>query len=473
MLPDDVLLDIFDFCKKNRDILRSGWKWHLLVHVCPRWRQIVFASRHRLNLQILCTSGTPAVRANLRIWPPFPIIIDYRYSWSLIMPNDEDNVIAALDREHLDRICSIRLYVTHLQLGKLNMVMKEPFPALECLEISSEDGNTPVLSGGFLGGSAPRLLEVTLSGIPYPALPSLLLSASNLVELRLHRIPPTGYISPEAMVTSLAALPKLKIFIIKFQLATPRPDPHPIHPPAITRTVLPALTSFQFRGSSGYLEDLTSRIDTPYLKQILIEFLNQLADVQVTHFSTFIDHSVGPEITQFNHAQVSFFDSRVAFTIHRHATHPYSGWHPITTTILCEGVDWQVWHMAHVLSQISATLSNVVHLKLKAHPGEDDRQLEDRDGVEWRHLLHQFSAVQTLHVSQGLAGHVSLALEDVAGETVTEVLPSLGLICLAGQPASSMEKFVAGRQLSHAERPVAVVYTEREFDKRVWSHVSE
>jgi hypothetical protein len=410
---------------------------------------------------------------NLGIWPPFPIIIDYRYSWSLITPNDEDNVIAALDPEHLDRICSIRLYVTHSQLDKLTTVMKEPFPALECLEISSEDGNTPVLSGEFLGGDAPRLQEVTLSGIPYPTLPSLLLSASDLVELRLHRIPPTGYISPEAMVASLAALPRLKVFVIKFQLATPHPDPHPIHPPAITRTILPTLTSFQFRGPSEYLEDLTSRIDTPDLNQILIEYLNQLVDVQVTQFSTFINHSVGPEITQFRHAQVSFFDNRVAFTMHRHATHPSSGWRPITTTILCEGIGWQVWHMAHVLSQFSATLSNVVHLKLKAHPGEDDRQLEDRDDVEWQHLLHQFPAVQTLHVSQGLAGHVSLALEEVAGEVVTEVLPSLDLVCLAGQPASSMEKFVASRQLSDTERPVAVVYTEREFDKRARSYVSE
>jgi hypothetical protein len=56
--------------------LRPVWKWHTLVHVCQRWRQIVFASPRRLNLQILCTHGTP-VRKNLGIWPAFPIAIDY------------------------------------------------------------------------------------------------------------------------------------------------------------------------------------------------------------------------------------------------------------------------------------------------------------------------------------------------------------------------------------------------------------
>ncbi|KAI9455082.1 hypothetical protein BJY52DRAFT_1417606 [Lactarius psammicola] len=112
-LPDDVLLEIFDFCQKNHhtqddDTLRIGrnvWKWHILVQVCRRWRQIIFGSPHRLNLRILCTYRTP-VRKNLGIWPAFPIVIDYHYRQSKrgIQPDDEDNVVAALNSEHLDRV---------------------------------------------------------------------------------------------------------------------------------------------------------------------------------------------------------------------------------------------------------------------------------------------------------------------------------------------------------------------------------
>jgi len=72
----------------------------------------------------------------------------------------------------------------------------------------------------------------------------------------------------------------------------------------------------------------------------------------------------------------------------------------------------------------------------------------------------------------GLAGHVALALEDIAGETVAEVLLSLDSICLVDQPASSVKKFVAARQLSG--RPVTVVEQKKiEFNNRFKSYVSK
>ena len=62
MLPDDVLLVIFDNCTNKyqntkKDI--EAW-WHSLVHVCRRWRAIVFVSPRRLNLRLVC----PVVRTH-------------------------------------------------------------------------------------------------------------------------------------------------------------------------------------------------------------------------------------------------------------------------------------------------------------------------------------------------------------------------------------------------------------------------
>ena len=72
MLPDDVLLEIFDFYV-DEDI-GTIQEWITLAHVCRRWRSVVFQSPHRLNLRLVCRPTTP-VRNTLDIWPPLPLII--------------------------------------------------------------------------------------------------------------------------------------------------------------------------------------------------------------------------------------------------------------------------------------------------------------------------------------------------------------------------------------------------------------
>jgi hypothetical protein len=48
-LPDFVLLEIFG-CRVGLAIE----VWVVLVYVCRKWRDIVFESPRRLNLQLLC-----------------------------------------------------------------------------------------------------------------------------------------------------------------------------------------------------------------------------------------------------------------------------------------------------------------------------------------------------------------------------------------------------------------------------------
>ncbi|KAH9171743.1 hypothetical protein EDB89DRAFT_1069460 [Lactarius sanguifluus] len=285
MLPDNVLLEIFDFYRKGHHYYnrRYVWKWHLLVHICQTWRQIVFSSPRRLDLKILCTHGTPV--RNQGIWPAFPIIIRYQRSWKSVRPNDQDDIISAL--EHRDRVCDIELdpgVHWNSRSEKFDAAWLEPFPVLTRLYIDSAYKDPPVLPANFLGRSAPCLQEITLSGIPYPALPMLLLSASDLVKLDLRNIPLTGYISPEAMVACLATLPRLDRFTIEILSTTPLPDR--ALPPPVTRTVLPALTSFQFIGASEHLENLVSQIDSPQLNQISIGYI-RLVDYQARARSLF------------------------------------------------------------------------------------------------------------------------------------------------------------------------------------------
>jgi hypothetical protein len=105
MLSDDALLTIFGFCaNKKEERLRQVWQ--TLVHVCRRWRSLVFGSPRGLDLELICTSRTPA-RDMLDLWPPLPLVIaPARYPDNHRMKN-MDNILAVL--EHRNRVRQIQI----------------------------------------------------------------------------------------------------------------------------------------------------------------------------------------------------------------------------------------------------------------------------------------------------------------------------------------------------------------------------
>ena len=285
MLPDDVFLEIFDFymieCFRQRFRQRiEGWE--ILAHVCRRWRTVVFQSPHRLNLRLLCTPNT-ATRATPDIWPPLPLIIqDFCGAFDLWRGTSSvDNIIAALERN--DRIRQIDLrYLTSLRMGYVtdSAAIHKPFPELTDLQLAiyGEDEPGSMLPDSFLAGTAPLLRKLSLDGISYPGLPKLLLSATHLVGLSLHNIPPTGYIPPEAMATSLIALTNLESLRLRFRHPRPRTalEGRRLPPRPLTRSILPNFTNIWFKGSSEYFKEILARIDTPRLNSLYITFFNQI-----------------------------------------------------------------------------------------------------------------------------------------------------------------------------------------------------
>jgi hypothetical protein len=348
------------------------------------------------------------------------------------------------------------------------MVMREPLPALTRLDIESWDRAALVFPAGFLGGSTPCLQEVILSGIPYPALPALLLSASDLVTLNLHRIPPASYFSPEALGVSLAALPSLKSLAIEFRSPTPRPDR--LRAPPVTHTVLPFLTSFRFHGAYEYLEALVAQIDSPQMNQMFIAYLNEPVDLQAAQLSKYIHRSLVPEQHLFRRANVYFHGIALTFTLYRQANYPDWDRHPVETIIGCKAFRWQFSHLVQMLNRFSATLyiGTIIHLELHVQL-EEDRQMWGAGDVEWLNFLHQFPAMRVLHVPRELAEHIALALENITVEMVAKVLPFLELVCLVGQPPSSVAKFVTARRSTN--RPITIVDTIEELNERVESYV--
>ena len=436
------------------------------MHVCRRWRQIVFASPRRLSLRILCTWRTP-VRENLGIWPAFPIDVDDNLQPDNTLEHSivaaftyRNNIFAAL--KHPDRVCHVRLTVSPDELGSIATAMQVPFPILTQLYLTSLSWceGTLVLPAGFLEGTAPCLQAIGLSGISCPALPTIVSSTRNLVKLELSNVFPNGYISPEAIVASLAALPRLEIFVIKFRLAM---SPNRISSPPAIRTILPALAFFVFRGSIEYLEDLVGRIECPRLHDISIIYFDKVS-FQVAQLSKFIDLSVGPQLTKCHNTEVRFAHNGVTFTFFHDANDSDQDRHLPTIVVSCKAVYWSYASSSQVLRQFPAPLSNTVHLELV-----NDPEKQYVAGIEWLRFFHQFSKVQTLLVHQDLAWQVAVTLREITEEMITELLPSLELICLEGKWPPLINNFVAPRR--RLGYPVTVINTIEEFRERRESYI--
>jgi hypothetical protein len=458
ILTEDALVEIFDFY-----LYQTGCHdWHTLVHVCRRWRNIVLGSSSYLVLLLLCQPRTP-VRQSLHIWPPLPIIVtgDKDYPTSGL-----DNVIAALEQN--DRVCEISPYdLSFSQLEEVVATMQQPFPELAYLELSThEDENlVPALLDSFLGGSAP-LLVLKLSGIPFPALPNLLLSAPCLQSLHLCYIPHSGFISPNTMLTCLSALTSLEELWIEFyspqsflrcQLALRRPRRR-------SRTFLPVLRRFSFVGFSKYVEYLVAWIDAPLLERLVINLFDELV-FDIPQFTRLISRTPMFEAPIEAHVVLEDRGGRVILPSSKRII----GTEAVTVKINCRKSDRPLPCLAQICSSSLPSLSTVEYLYIS-----EDTDLERpplwQDNIEnprWWDLLRPFTAVTNLYLSKVLAPHIAPALRELFRESTTGVLPKLQNIFLEdfqpSEPAKTgIWQFVSTRQVDGD--PIAVAHWDRELD---------
>jgi hypothetical protein len=455
VLPDDVLLEIFYFCVDTRpspggipsDESKAVIEaWQLLVHVCQRWRSLVFGSPRRLNLRLCCTSKT-CVRDTLDIWPAFPLVVDSGMIG--VLSPGVDNIIAALGESN--RICQVSLYLGDRRLKEVLAAMQVPFPELTDLRVLSPLGSVPpIIPESFLRGSAPRLKSFTLGGTPFPGLPKLLLSATHLVELRLINIPHSGCMLPEAVVAITSVLSGLRIFSLDFQSRQSRPTGgrESRSLPRRNRSVFPVLEKFQFKGVNKYLEDLVTRIDAPRIDEMHITFFSQ-DYFDCSLLAQFIDRS--PTLRGRNEAHVQLTDYVASVALQ-------SQCRTIKIGISCTGrePDRQLSSVAQVCNA-PFLLSAVEDLYIVNRlVWKDDATIENR---HWLQLLLPFTAVKSLYLSEEYAPGIAATLQELAGGRITEVLPSLQKIFVEsletlGPFQENIGQFVATRQLS--DQPIAI-----------------
>jgi len=422
ILPDEVLLDIFDIYGGDDDHFPIR-RWKSLVHVCRRWRCIVFASPRRLRLVLECDTRT-SVSKLLDTWPPFPITIRYSPVDAI---EGEENIITTLElRDRITGITFDKLRGSE----NLERFSTTPFPALTRLDLVSIRRFHPnlIFPEAFLGGSAPQLRSFTPCNIKFAELPKIALSATRLVKLTFLQLGPPvarSCASPEMMVTCLAAFPTLEEFSVGFRWQAPYGHPDPINPPHRTRVILPSLTHFHFEGDNEYLGDIVSRIDTPLLDALNIVFFHTVT----LHIHQL--HGLIRRAENFKPLKKAYIGFYSLDTCTRIA--------PRSHTRFLLGIrghgTWPIGLMAQLCKDLSPLLSHVEWLNIlgdmlfpSASPGDVT------ECAHWLNLFHPFPAVQSLFVSNKFARRVSPVLQGPtqSEERPIDVLPGLRDLVLEG-----------------------------------------
>jgi hypothetical protein len=322
--------------------------------------------------------------------------------------------------------------------------MRKPFPVLGRLSLCLEDAPFQ-LPNTFLGGSAPRLRELTLRHISFPTLPRLLLYSRDLSELHLHDIPFTGYILPEAIVTCASALTKLKSLTIEFK------SPASTHGQTINNSftsstpahvVFSSLTHFQFQGDGEYLDDLLARFYAPVIEVVNLTLFNELffRSRQVDRFI-----ASTPIGTSCNRAEIDFTGGEVEIRLLNASLTRFS------FKILCTS-EVQVSSMAQIFREVWLPLSHVESLDLCFE--ERSTWQTNKDPTAWEDIFHKFHAVHTLRII-GLHTPILSVLKRLDEESAG-VLPRLQDLYLGGYEPSgpNTEPFITKRR--HSKRPVTV-----------------
>ena len=443
-LSNDVLLNIFHHYLDDG----SPPFWTTLTQINKRWRQIIFASPLSLDLRLYFTYGTPVLKA-LDHWPSFPLIVKYGGSLELNSPSpeDENNIVAALERS--ERVRSISLTVASSLIEKLStMALSEPFSELEDLTLLSQDIQKLTFPGTFRCG--PRLRTLHSTGVAIPTLPQLLSPPTGLVDLQLHEIPKLGHFCPEAFANALSGATHLETLSLHFLSLPPRRNHLSLSLSGVSeRIVLPALTSLKYRGTSKFLDCFVARIDAHHLEDMEITLSSQ-PTIDASELGRFIERTEMQISLHQADVKISSHAISVSFT-------NSSTSKPLRLKIPCKQLEWQLSSMAQVFDQFSPFLFRFVNLGINT---THSSSMQDEVDVErWLELFRPFGGARSFWVIGELTTKILCAFGKADGEHA-KFLPALRYfrvgrpLAIYGPSWDAVQSFHAARWISG--RPVLV-----------------
>ncbi len=465
-LPNELLIEMFDFYLLRWQDVNHLWEtgyqleWFNLLHVCRKWRAVLFASSSRLGLSFVLT---PKRGGNIktiisRHFPPLPIVINYNYQRRLTttgMTKDMSRLLCALKLP--DRIRGIDLYAssTNGELAKFFKAMKCPFPALESLAIRNKDDQVLKIPAAFLKGTNLhlRLRSLKLRSICLTSISQLLSSATALTNLSLtirtdHRQPPDMLL----LLAQLQGLPLLRRLNLKISCSTEQPtEPKERFP-------LEKLTSFHYHGCTAALNTLTMGFVAPSLQDIDISLdeRSQTLPPPASHLPKFIND------IRKHYRVVQMILERDFFNFWLLAPSKCIGHNPPRFKLRSfrySNSNIQDW-MMQISDEFSAVLSTMEELSVISHCYGD----KSEEVIPWCMFLEQFPCVKEFRL-QGMNNlRIANALHQSDGGPNLAVLPALERLIISFQHDSYssewpsklavFQPFVSARQ--QAGRPVKV-----------------
>ncbi|KAI9435439.1 hypothetical protein H4582DRAFT_648789 [Lactarius indigo] len=453
-LNDDVLLYVFDWYRlyNTSDESELGWSierwWYKPIHVCRTWRHLILASSNRLDLHLVCTYDIP-VEAMLAHSPYLPLIIYYPGIPSEISVADEESALFAL--QQFERVRRIHVTAPTAVLRNLAKAMERKFPILErlVLRLQTESRTGWVIPKKL---QAPLLNHITLSNITLSKESQLLRHAEGLITLALLNVLATRRFHPEHLVAQLSAMSRLEIMTIHFQTAVPnREVKKRLLRARVTHINLPRLKILALRGGSAYLEGILSRLSTPHLSTLSIEFFNQLT-FEPHRLLQFVRTSNNP---RFRSAIMRFEKEFISVIVD-----PYlerAGTYPFLVRVNCRPLDWQAACAAQICDTLAPLLASVGSLTLGFHKDRSASWKEEINHEQWHGLFRTFPGVKSLQLTGALAGDLFRYLQ--LDEVVPPLEPFPGLEELVsrgrGHTDDSFTPFISARQSTG--RPIRLV----------------
>jgi hypothetical protein len=242
-------------------------------------------------------------------------------------------------------------------------------------------------------------------------------------------------------------LANLKSLTIAFESPLRFPDRESRRPPPPTRTILPSLTRFRFKGVSEYLEHLVARIDTPLLDSISISFFHRLI-FGIPQLAQFMRRTTKFQTLDEAHVDFGCSSVRVGYLPPRRIFDEESG-----LRISYRSLDRQRFSLAQVFTSFFPSISMVEHLYIYGPPPQWQGGVVN---MQWLEFFHLFTGVRNLYVCEEYVQSIANVLKGLVRGRVAGVLPALESLFL--EDLQSVEKaigqFVAARRLSG--HPVAV-----------------
>ena len=361
--------------------------------------------------------------------PPLPLILDYCDLYDYITPDDEQDIILALERR--DRVRRIRIMQPVYILERLIKALRGEFLNLEYLFIerhmfylsSTENNDVAVdIPETFL---APRLRYLMVTGLRALITSRSLMTMGNLVTLSLNfDIPSWVYLHPNPLLQQLSHTPRLETpgNTDSIYFKSPSVDMEcQLLRRAAMRRVTPYLRRFGVQGANAYLEALLPRVTIRLLEKLQLYFLDQLKRYLILSRRHILSYS---EAVYLESVELTFLGDHLRVDAFSHD----SGFGAYRFSMSQGGkhLDRQLTSVTQLFQALGTVFSPAEHLILRYKgppliPSSESEWNSEADRTQWRELFGMFGNLKALYVNYALVGKLSrfLRSEGLEGESPT------------------------------------------------------